>query len=287
MIASVSYAAGESRDGYSGRSTRRTTSACAGSVTSCSWSWWRCRKRPRPARPSASAAAAASTSGSGDCKMSCSSRMVTGRFKVKSTASSAAARPVVSRTSIARFNAVPLSLLGMHGDLRERGGLRHASLTDSNQLQEREEYHHRLQSGSRVMEDGGEVQLWLMGQHLPKVVELVGQRHMFHFERHLIRGRQPVQHLLERRGERVQAHLHAGLRDHLRLEQAGEGKPSAGVSAHQRVSQLLETLVLFQPSLDRFFPGRKVLLRLRAQGVRHQAGGFELDQTRANHEEGG
>src|SRR5207249_6784128 len=52
-------------------------------------------------------------------------------------------------------------------------------------------------------------------------------------------------------------------------------------------SQLLETLVFFQPSLDRFFPGRKVLVRLSAYGIRHQARGFELDQSRADHEESG
>ena len=121
----------------------------------------------------------------------------------------------------------------MHSNFSERGGLRHAGLTDSNQLQEREERHHRLQSRPRVAKDGGEVQLRLVDQHLPKLVELVGQRHMLEFERHLIHGRQPVQHLLERGGQRVQAHLNPGLRDHLGLQEAGEREPSAGVAAHQ------------------------------------------------------
>ena len=123
-----------------------------------------------------------------------------------------------------------------------------------------------------------------MRQHLPKLLELVGERHVLHLDRDLLRWRQPVEHLPERAGQGVEAHLHACLRDHIGLEQAGEGEPSTRVAPHQGLGEFLEALVLFEPPLDRLLPGLQILL-LPHRRVRHQAGGLELDQPRPDHQE--
>src|SRR3982074_1209029 len=124
-------------------------------------------------------------SGSVDWRMACSSRTVTGRFSVKSTASSAAESPVVSRTWVAlsTIELIVIPLMFVHADLAKGARLRHARLTDSNQLEEREKGDHGFQPSARVAENGAEVELGLMEQHPPKLLELVGEGNLFHLDR--------------------------------------------------------------------------------------------------------
>ena len=174
----------------------------------------------------------------------------------------------------------------MDADFAEGALLRHAGLTDSNQLEKRKKGDDRLQPGAGVAKYRTEVELWLTDQHLTKLLELVCQRNLFHLHRDRPGRRQSVQHLLEGARQRIEAHLHAGLRDHVGLEQAGEGEAPAGMAAHQRLGELFEALVLFEPPLDSVFPRLQILL-LPDLRLRHQGGGLELDQASADHEERG
>src|SRR6202022_1021510 len=76
-----------------------------------------------------------------------------------------------------------IPLLSVHADLAERGRLGYAGLTDSNQLEKREKGHDRFQPRPRVTKNGAEVEVWLMTQHLAKLLELVGERNLFHLDR--------------------------------------------------------------------------------------------------------
>ena len=137
-----------------------------------------------------------------------------------------------------------------------------------------------------MTKDSREVHLRLPGKHGTELFELIRQGDVLHLHRHLLRRRQPIEHLLKGRGQRLEAHLDARLRDHLGFQQAGKRKSPAGVPAHQRLGELLETLVLLEASFDRVLPGLQLFL-LANRHLRHQAGGLELDQTGADHQKRG
>ena len=107
---------------------------------------------------------------------------------------------------------------------------------------------------------------------------------MLHFKGDLLGWGKAVEHLLEGCRQGVQADLDPRLRDHLRLEQAGEAEPTSRVPPHQRLGQLLEAFVLGQTALDGLFPGLQVVFLGRGR-LWHQAGRLDLHQTGADDQE--
>src|ERR1700737_3376759 len=205
MIAMVSEAAGDSRPGTSGLSKRRTAVAVSGRVTSCTRSSWRCSISPRPSSdvPRASRTAARvlrSTSRA-------SARRLTSIAapRLKSPASACLRRSSRPERACSSGTLNPSQEL----DLAEGRPLPETGLAETDQLEQGEEDHDRVQPRLSSLEEDREADGAVANEASADAVHLVCQRVAGQLHLHVDGSREPGEDGLEGSRQPVAADLQA------------------------------------------------------------------------------